>query len=294
MRRWFAALVASLGLAACGGSSPANPTPTPIPQPGADAVLLAAGDIGWCGAPDPEATAKLLDANPGEVAALGDIAYPDGTSSDFEKCYAPTWGRHRSRTHPIPGNHDYHTAGAAPYFAFFGDAAGSPGHGYYSYTLETWHIVALDSNVAIGAGSAQVAWLADDLRLNASPCTLAYLHHPLYSSGPSLGVGFTRDAWRVLYQSGVDVVLTGHDHLYERFGPQDPDGRPDYSLGIREFVVGTGGAPLYDVTRLAANSEVVGRAHGVLRLTLKPGKYEWEFLPAAGNTFRDFGSGACH
>lgn len=295
MKRWCAALVMSLGLAACGGGAPVTPTPPPpVPAPGPDAVLLAAGDIGWCGVPEPEATARLLDANPGQIAALGDIAYPNGAAAEIEKCYAPNWGRHRSRTRPIPGNHDYLTANAAPYFAYFGDAAGSFGQGYYSYNLESWHVIALNSNVDMGAGSPQLAWLSQDLLANPSACTLAYWHHPLFASGPGQINTRSRDVWRALYAASAEIVLAGDDHAYERYAPQDPDGRPDPSLGIRQFVVGTGGAPLYDVVHPRANSEVRGKSHGILRLTLKPGKYEWEFLPIAGASFRDLGSGSCH
>ena len=298
MTAWWAALAASICLAACGGNSPATPTPAPTPPSppvGAiDAVMLAAGDIGWCGVPEPEATARLLDANPGQVAALGDIAYPNGSAAEIQNCYEPHWGRHKARTRPIPGNHDYLTASGAPYYAYFGSAAGTTGQGYYSYTLETWHVIALNSNVDMGAGSAQLAWLNDDLQANPSQCTLAYWHHPLYASGPGQTNPRSRDVWRALYAARAEIVLVGDDHAYERFAPQDPEARPDPSLGIRQFIVGTGGAPLYDVVKTAPNSELRSKTHGVLRLTLKTGKFDWEFLPSAGASFRDFGSGVCH
>jgi hypothetical protein len=296
MNRCLAALAGMIVLAACGGDSPLNPTPAPSPVPpvGADALVVAAGDIGWCGAPDPEATARLLDNIPGQVLALGDIAYPAGSASDIQNCYVPNWGRHKARTRPVPGNHDYLSAGAAPYFNYFGDAAGALGRGYYSYALETWHVVALDSNLSMAQGSPQLAWLVDDLRSNPSVCTLVYWHHPLFSSGPSGGHPFSREVWRALYAAGAEVVLNGDTHLYERFAPQDADGHYDPTSGVREFVVGTGGAPLYDIVNVPANSEVRGRAHGVLRLTLRPGKYDWEFVPVAGQSFRDSGSAACH
>jgi acid phosphatase type 7 len=295
MKRWLAVALA-LALPGCGGGSPAAPTtPTPpTPPVAADAVVVAAGDIGWCGVPEPEATAKLLDVNPGQVVALGDIAYPNGSAADIQNCYQPNWGRHKGRTRPVPGNHDYVTPNASAYFAYFGAAAGAPGRGYYSYNLESWHVVALDSNVDMGASSAQFAWLIGDLQANPSACTVAYWHHPLFASGPSQGHTRSRDVWRVLYEAGADLVLVGDDHAYERFAPQDPDGRFDSTLGIRQFIVGTGGAPLYDVARLAANSEVRSKTHGVLRLTLKTGKYDWEFIPIAGQSFRDSGSGSCH
>jgi acid phosphatase type 7 len=298
MTRWWTAALASIGFAACGGSgSPTTPsTPPTTPPVAADAFVAAAGDIGWCGVPEPEATAKLLDANPSsQVLALGDIAYPNGSAADFQNCYQPNWGRHKSRTRPVPGNHEYLTSNASPYFSYFGPAAiGQTGQGYYSFNLESWHIVALDSNISMAANSEQMAWLAEDLRANPSGCTLAYWHHPLFSSGPSQGYAPSREAWRLLYDAGTDVVLNGHDHMYERFAPQDRDGRYDAVLGIRQFVVGTGGAPLYDVTKTQANSEARSKTHGILRLTLKAGKYDWEFVPIAGQSFRDFGSGVCH
>ncbi len=299
MKTCLAALAGMIALVACGGGSPVNPTPPtsptpPIPPAGADALVVAAGDIGWCGVPDPEATAKLLDVIPGQVLALGDIGYPTGSVSDIQNCYVPNWGRHKARTRPIPGNHDYVTGGAAPYFNYFGDAAGAPGRGYYSYSLETWHVVALDSNVSMAQGSAELTWLVEDLRANPSVCTLVYWHHPLFSSGPSGGHTLSREVWRAIYAAGADVVLNGDTHLYERFAPQDADGRYDARSGVREFVVGTGGAPLYDIVNIAANSEVRLKAHGVLRLTLKPGKYDWEFVPIAGQSSRDSGSASCH
>ena len=297
MKRWLAALAGMIALVACGGDSPVNPTPPPpppVPPVGADAQVVAAGDIGWCGAPDPEATARLLDGIPGQVLALGDIAYPAGSVSSIQNCYVPNWGRHKARTRPVPGNHDYLTAGAAAYFDYFGDAAGTLGRGYYSYTLETWHVVALNSNVSMAQGSEQLAWLVDDLGANPSLCTLVYWHHPLFSSGPSGGHPFSREVWRALHAARAEVVLNGDTHFYERFAPQDADGRYDPTSGVREFVVGTGGAPLYDIVNIPANSEVRGKAHGVLRLTLKPGKYDWEFVPVAGQSFRDFGSAPCH
>ncbi len=294
MKRWWAAIPASFWLAACGGGSPSSPTTPGSPGNGADAVMVAAGDIGWCGVPEPEQTARLLDASPGQVVAVGDIAYPAGSTADFQNCYEPNWGRHKSRTRPVPGNHDYLTANGAPYFTYFGDNAGPAWRGYYSYTLESWHVIALDSNSPMGQGSAQFNWLTDDLRANPSMCTIAYWHHALFSSGPSQGSGQSREVWRLLYAAGVDVILSAHDHDYERFAPQDPDARYDPSAGIREFVVGTGGAPLYDTPKVAANSEARGKVHGILRLTLRSGGYDWEFVPIAGQSFRDSGSGSCH
>lgn len=231
---------------------------------------------------------------PGTIFTAGDNTYPTATADDFRRCYAPTWGRHRDRTRPAPGNHDYLTPNAAAYFEYFGANAGPAGRGYYSYDLGAWHVVSLNSEVAANATSPQVAWLRQDLTQNANRCTVAYWHKPLFSSGPHGGTEHVRHLWRVLYEFGVDLVLVGHDHLYERFAPQDPDGRFDPERGIRQFTVGTGGAEKYEGQSPRANSEIRGREWGVLALTLESDGYRWEFVPVAGATFRDSGSGSCH
>ncbi len=281
-----------LSVARCGGDTPTSPTSAPATI---DGVLVGAGDIALCSALAPaEATATLLDTIEGSVFTAGDNVQAVGADEEFRNCFDPTWGRHRDRTHPAPGNHDYMAAGAAPYYAYFGSAAGTPDVGYYSYNIATWHVVVLNNYVDIGSGSLQLAWLARDLERSTAPCTIAYWHEPLFSSaqnGPNPGM---TDLWRVLHTHGVDVVMNGHDHVYERFAPQDPDGHADPLRGIRQFIVGTGGAPLYGFVRVSANSEIRARAHGVLKLTLRTGMYNWEFVPVAGETFRDFGSGACH
>ena len=214
-----------------------------------DPVIVAAGDIGDCATTGDEATAVLLDGIPGTVAALGDTAYPSGTAANFRDCYAPTWGRHRARTRPAVGNHEYKTTSAAtPYFDYFGSAAGPRGKGWYSYDLGAWHVVVLNSNCAFvggcGPSSAQVTWLKADLAANAGDHVLAYFHHPRYSSGEHGNEGGVQTLWEVLYAAGAELVLNGHDHSYERFAPQDPWGRADATFGIREFVVGTGGTAL--------------------------------------------------
>lgn len=252
-------------------------------------VLAAAGDIARCDGGS-EATARLLDGIGGTVAALGDNAYPSGTAEQFRDCYGPTWGRHRARTRPVPGNHDYETPGAAGYYDYFGFNAGPAGRGYYSYDLGAWHLVALNSNVSADSGSAQIAWLRRDLASSARPCVLAYWHHPVFSSGPNGNSPRMREAWRVLDEAGADVVLTGHDHLYERFAPQDADGLLDPS-GLRQFVVGTGGVPLYQAAAAQPNSEVRFSTHGVLKLTLSSDAYAWTFIPVAGPA--DSGSAPC-
>jgi len=266
-----------------------------------DPVFVGAGDISNCGRTEDEATARLLDGIAGTVFTLGDNAYPDGTFSQFTDCYGPTWGRHKDRTRPAPGNHDYHVAGAAGYYTYFGQAA-SPldtnctanCKGYYSYDLGAWHIIALNSEIAYGAGSAEEQWLRADLAANQSVCTLAYWHKPRFSSGQHGNNTGSSAVWQALYEYEADVVLNGHDHTYERFAPQNPSGQADPARGIREFVVGTGGASLYPFPSIQPNSEVRNNtAWGVLKLTLHSTSYDWEFVPIAGQTFTDAGSGDC-
>ncbi|MFN8525928.1 MAG: LamG-like jellyroll fold domain-containing protein [Chloroflexota bacterium] len=265
-------------------------------------VLVGAGDIASCESEGDEATAGLLDRLDGVVVTLGDNAYGWGRPEEFEQCYGPSWGRHIARTMPTPGNHDYLTGTAHGYFQYFGPSAGGASGGYYSYNLGAWHIVALNSNCGDGwdpegcePDSEQVAWLAADLAANPTTCTLAYFHHPLFSSGLEHNVDLTvLPIWQVLYEAGVDVVLNGHDHDYERFATQDPYGQPD-SRGIRQFVVGTGGESLRPQRfPLVSNSEVFNSdAYGVIKLTLRDGGYDWEFVPVDGAEFRDAGSGVC-
>jgi hypothetical protein len=273
-----------------------NPTaaPSPVPIPVPDAVLVGAGDIAMCGSAGLDATATLLDSIPGTVFAAGDNAYPNGSAQDYANCYEPSWGRHKYRTRPVPGNHEYQTPGAAGYFNYFGANAGSPGRSYYSYREGAWLVIALDSNIAMGSGSPQAEWLRRLLAAEPTPCTLAYWHHPLFTSGPNGQNNGVRELWRILYDGGAEIVLSGHDHLYERFAPQDADGRLDAERGLRQFVVGTGGAYLYEAKTRRPNSEVVGRAHGVLKLTLKGTSYDWQFVPVPGASFADSGSGTCH
>ena len=258
-------------------------------------VLVGAGDIADDGQDD-EGTARLLETIPGTVFTLGDNAYETGTEADFNTYYDPTWGRHKSRTRPSAGNHDYLTPGAAPYFDYFGAAAGDPDKGYYSYDVGDWHIIVLNSQCSEVGGCAstdpQGLWLQADLSANPAACTLAYWHHPRFSSdGNNLEV---QDFWSLLYDAGADVVLNGHEHSYERFALQDPVGFADPEYGIRQFVVGTGGRSLSPLVSSAPNSEVANSdSHGVLKLTLNPTGYDWEFIPVAGDTFTDFGSGTC-
>lgn len=272
-----------------------GPAPTPTSLPAPDPVLVGAGDIASCESEGDEATAALLDGTEGTIFTTGDNAYPGGTFEQFTNCYDPTWGRFKDRTFPSPGNHDYGTAGAEEYFRYFGTAAGSPGQGYYSYQLGTWHIIVLNSNLPVASGSEQEQWLRADLAAHPAACTLAYWHHPLFSSGSLHGGDRNmRPIWQALYEHGADVVLNGHEHNYERFEPQDPDGTPDPARGIRQFVIGTGGMYHYSFGPPVANSAVRNSdTYGVLKLTLHAGSYTWEFIPVAGGTFTDTGTAAC-
>jgi hypothetical protein len=261
-------------------------------------VLIAAGDIGACDSRGDEATAALVAARQGTVATLGDNAYENGTPSEFARCYGPSWGRFKDRTRPAVGNHEYNTPGAAGYFSYFGAAAGTPGQGWYSYDLGDWHVIVLNSNcnhVGCGATSPQVRWLRADLAEHPARCTLAYWHHPRFSSGLHGSIDEVADLYEALYEGGADVVLAGHDHDYERFVPLDPDGRPDPRRGIRSFVVGTGGRSFYPFPLQRLGSEVrIGDSFGVLVLTLERSSYRWEFVPVPGRDAHDAGTGTCH
>jgi hypothetical protein len=260
------------------------------------------------------------------VMAVGDNAYEFGSPLDYLGCYHPTWGRHRSRTRPATGNHEYLTPGALGYFLYFGRRAAPP-LGYYSYELGSWHVVVLNSTPQVylcwppesdelppgfppkpqpplpdpSAGRAcagdvaQQAWLAADLAGHrGTACTVVYFHHPRFSSGLHGNHFQMQKIWDILYANGVDVVVSGHDHLYERFGPQDPDGNPNDVNGIRQFTVGTGGAEFYSVSAVQRNSEVIiNTAHGVLALALDAGRYAWSFVTTDG-AIRDSGERGCH
>jgi acid phosphatase type 7 len=248
-------------------------------------TLVAAGDIASCRSSGDERTAALVARIPGTVAVLGDSVYERGTAQEFSDCYS--WRRFRARTRAALGNHEYGSGDAAAAIAYFG----LPRAGYYSYELGSWHVVVLNSNCqpagGCAAGSPQQRWLADDLARHLARCTLAYWHHPRYSSGIH-GSDATMDAlWRTLAAAGADVVLSGHDHHYERFAPRN---------GIRSFVVGTGGRSHYPyLRRLRTPRSVVANAstYGVLRLTLRTHDYDWRFVPVPGSGFRDAGTGRC-
>jgi hypothetical protein len=267
-----------------------------------EATLVGAGDIASCSHDRDRATANVLDNVPGIVFTLGDNVYPDGTATQFRNCYNPTWGSEKARTKPSVGNHEYHTPDASGYF---GARAGDPAKGYYSYKRGSWRVVVLNSNCSevggCGARSRQGRWLKQVLTDYQSRCTLTYFHHPLFVS---TGAATTqvRPFWNILYKHNADLILSGHAHYYERFAPQRPDGTRDRSRGIRELVVGTGGAlPENPMSSPRADNSVVDSqkspgvtAYGVLRLRLYGGSYAWKFLPVAGESFTDSGSSACH
>jgi len=265
-----------------------------------DQTVYAAGDIGDCTSSGDEATGNLLDGTTGTVMPLGDLAYPDGSATDFATCYDPAWGRFKARTRPVIGNHEYVTANAAPYFAYFGASAGDPTKGYYSYDLGNWHVIALNSNCSFvggcAAGSAQYAWLQADLAATKKACILAAWHHPLFTSnGVDAGDGEVIPFWKLLEAAHADLILDGHAHGYERFALQTDAGVADPTNGIRQIVAGTGGADLYPMTTVKPNSEVRNdTTFGVLKLMLGSASYSWQFLPVAGSTFTDSGTTACH
>ena len=261
-------------------------------------VVVAAGDIADCSNEGDESTAQLLNSVEGTVITLGDNAYQDGSTEEFRSCYDPTWGQVKDRTRPAPGNHDYNTPGAKGYFGYFGRAAGDPDKGYYSYDVGKWHLVALNSNCqdvgGCGLDSNQGRWLEDDLAANESKCTLAYFHHPLFNSGIHGVQDQMKPIWEILYAARADLVLNGHDHDYQRYAPQAPDGSRDPERGIREFVVGTGGMLLYQIENPLPNLEAYNDdTYGVLKLSLKSKGYGWEFLPTQGSSYTDAGQGRC-
>jgi hypothetical protein len=293
---------------------------------GADPVIAAAGDIACDSAASASpgrcqeaATASLIAAGPkvSAVLPLGDLQYECGDYPNLLRFYDPSWGRFRAITHPAIGNHEYLTtrggSGCDPsttvpakgYFDYWNGAGAASGRagdrtrGYYAYDVGSWHLIALNSNCArVGgcdASSPQGTWLRNDLAAHPGGCTLAYWHHPRFSSGEHGDDQATAPLWDALFGAGADVVLNGHDHDYERFAPQTPAGVADPAAGIREFVVGTGGRSHYRFTTVQPNSEVRNAdTFGVLELTLRPQGYDWRFVPAPGGTFTDAGSGTCH
>ena len=276
---------------------PRGPVASPPPVASDAAVLVGAGDIATCEGQGDEATAALLAAIPGTVFAAGDLAYPDGTDRDFARCYDPSWGAVKDRTLPALGNHELDKGDeAAGYFDYWGSRGGTPGQGWYAADVGTWRVVVLDSNcdaVSCATDGPQATWLRGELGAHRSRCLAAIWHHPRFSSGEHGDDRRMAVLWELLQQGGADVALVGHDHDYERFAPMLADGTPD-PRGIREFVVGTGGAPLRAVGDMRPNSQVhQSDSHGVLRLALRPDGYDWAFIPVPGATFTDIGSAAC-
>lgn len=266
-----------------------TPTVTPTLVEGS-ATFVGAGDISTCDNDNDELTAQLLDTIPGTVFTTGDNAYTSGTRRQFAECYDPTWGRHKDRTRPIPGNHEYRTSQAAGYFQYFNNIPS-----YYAYDLGGWRIYALNSEIDTSEISAQLIWLQADLLANPRQCVLAYWHRPRWSSGDHHGSDpEMQTLWQIFYDAGAEVVLNGHEHNYERFAPMNAEGEAD-PLGLREFVVGMGGRNHYELGAILPASEAHDdTSYGVLKLTLHPSGYDWQFVPAAGSTFTDSGSTECH
>jgi acid phosphatase type 7 len=308
----FALFLECLGICGCSDSvHPKEAVQRTDPQAGQastagpTAILVGAGDVAGCNdLAGARATARLLEKISGTVFVAGDLAYERGSPAEFENCYNATWGEFKARTRPALGNHEYGDPKATGYFQYWGEQAGPVGKGYYSYDLGTWHIVVLNTNCLLktvggcGAGSPEEAWLKQDLAAHINACVLAYGHHPLFSSGflrsharhPEL-----KTFWQGLYAAHAALVLAGHEHSYERLAPQNPDGQADPERGIREIVVGTGGRSHLPLGFATANSEVRNTdTYGVLKLTLSPGRYTWQFIPEEGKTFTDSGSCPLH
>jgi hypothetical protein len=304
--RNFASVMLALAVTTCSdntGPTPSRPslfvTPTGLQTANPPQVFVGAGDIATCATTNDEATAALLDNIAGTVFVIGDNAYENGSTTEYNNCYRPTWGRHKARTRPVPGNHDYQTPGGTGYFDYFGAAAGTAGQGYYSFDLGAWHIIALNSEISVTASSAQMQWLRADLAAHPNLCTLAYWHEPLYSSTQGAGTSTTfsrvRPLWDTLYAYGADLILNGHRHDYERIAPIKPNGSPNSSVGIRTLIAGSGGIDLIKTDNVFPASEVRnGSSHGVLKLYLYDDSYAWKFVPVAGKTFTDSSSTACH
>ena len=277
-------------------SSPsATPTSTATPTPEPVATLIAAGDVASCDLEGDAQTAALIAELEGSVLALGDLAYPAGSDATYRDCYGPTWGPFLDRTRPAVGNHDLQGDGGTASWRYFGERAGAPGDGWYSFDIGAWHVVVLNSNcelIACGPGSPQHEWLTADLAASDAQCTLAAMHHPRFSSGPHGDYPPVAPLWEALDAAGADLLLVGHDHLYERFTPQSGDATAGAD-GLRQITVGTGGYTLYAAERVAANSElIIDDALGVLVLELGPRSYDWSFVGTEGNEL-DSGSAEC-
>jgi hypothetical protein len=260
-------------------------------------VIVGAGNIATCGAQRDEQTAALIDALPDAgVFTLGDNVFPRSTAENYTNCYHPAWGRFRNRTRATLGNHEYEGNPDAT-FDYFGDRAGPRGLGYYSYDVGAWHIIVLNDHGSSSIDIDQLNWLVGDLAAHPKQCTLAMWHVPLFLSSHTPGWNTNpehKPIWDALYNAGADVVLNGQQHNYERFAPMAPSGTVDTARGIREFSVGTGGESVDNFEVVHPNSEVRTATFGVLKLTLKSNGYDWQFIPVAGSSFTDSGSGSCH
>jgi hypothetical protein len=314
-----AAVVLWCALAAswCGKSTPSSPTPPPVsllpdppivietpinesPQttPPADAPsgptwINIFGDTGWCGSPVMAQLARLMEQFGGDILLAGDLAYDSGTIDEYRRCFDPAFGKFRSRFWAAPGNHEYATPGAAGYFNYFGERAGPTRSGHYAIRIASWQILMLNSMAPMGRGSPQFMWVQNELEGTQPRCTLAVWHHPFDSSGPNGPHPMQRDLWELLYREHVDVVVSAHDHIYERFAPMNPSQQADPVRGIRLFISGGGGAPPYQRARFSPRSELMISTHGLLRLKLENALYEWEYLAANGSVL-DRGLNICH
>lgn len=302
----------------CGGGTPSSPTPTAPPitvvpeppivietpvnetpqttpptPPSGTTWINVFGDTGWCGSPVMAQLARILEQLGGDILLAGDLAYDSGTLEEFRRCFDPAFGRFRSRFWAVPGNHEFLTPGANGFFNYFGDRAGPTRSGYYALRMAGWHVLMLNSMAPMGRNSAQFAWVQNELTNMPARCTLAVWHHPFDSSGPNGPNPLQRDMWELLYNRNADLVVSAHDHLYERHAPQDPSQRSDPTRGVRLFISGGGGAPPYQRARAARNSELMISTHGLLRLKLEPALYEWEFVGANGSVL-DRGLTICH
>lgn len=302
----------------CGGGTPSSPTPvtppvfvipepptvietpvnespqlTPPTPPSGTTWINIFGDTGWCGSPAMAQLARLLDQLGGDILLAGDLAYDSGTLEEFHRCFDPVFGRFRSRSWAVPGNHDYVIPGANGYFSYFGDRAGPTRTGYYSLSMAGWQILMLNSMAPMGRNSPQYMFVQHELTNAQARCTLAVWHHPFDTSGPNGPHPLQRDMWELLHSRNADVVVSAHDHLYERHAPQNASQQSDAVRGIRLFISGGGGAPPYQRARAARNSELMISTHGFLRLKLEPALYEWEFVGANGSVL-DRGLTICH
>jgi hypothetical protein len=311
-------LLSALAASWCGGGTPASPTPVapvavvpdppvvtepplnespqttpPTTPPSGTTWINIVGDTGWCGSPVMAQLARLMQQLGGDILFAGDLAYDSGTIEEFRRCFDPAFGRFRSRFWAVPGNHEYMTPNANGYFSYFGDRAGPTRSGFYSLRIGGWQVLMLNSNVPMVRNSPQLAWVQNELTGSSARCTLAVMHHPFDSSGPNGPNTNQRDLWELMYQRNVDVVVSAHDHIYERFAPMDASIRSDPARGIRLFISGGGGAPPYQRARQALRSEMMVSTNGLLRLKLDIALYEWEYVGANGNVV-DRGLNICH